>query len=309
MICLGASQILLTNRDVTHTLNPKRSRRAPTYLYTKGKKPILSTDYVPSSVPHLDTSRPITSTVASSPFFNQSDPPAIPRRSASPEWSTSSGSESSAGTMPTLAPPGSTDGTNDTSLSIDDIGNLHPIVSLRTVDSFPFLPIRRESGFEIHQDYPEFPREESIDIVGDPGSSGYSSLSEYSSFGSTEEEEEDDDDDMNGEADLGDIEHTRVRVDISDLGQEYEEFRDGFGIVDGNEDSINDDDDDDDDDVGQTDEDNDDDSFILAEAVWDPNLAVIPQERALTPGDQTEPGNDNAPVDTELFETPPRRVA
>ncbi|KAK6512703.1 hypothetical protein TWF506_008875 [Arthrobotrys conoides] len=169
MLRLSGSQILLTNRDVTRTLNPKRTRRPPTYLYTKGKRPIRNPPYPAPSIPHINTSRPTTSS-PSTFVAGQTDrilPPLSGLvRPSSPDWSASSDTEtpssassssSSDTNMPEQATPTpSTDGADDETATtyLREMGPFRQVVSLETIDSFPFLPYRPSPSlmFDIYED-------------------------------------------------------------------------------------------------------------------------------------------------------------
>ncbi|KAK6336614.1 hypothetical protein TWF718_009413 [Orbilia javanica] len=172
MLRLSGSQVLLTNRDVTRTLNPKRARRPPTYLYTKGKQPIRSSPYPAPSIPHIDTSRPSASAPSTSTARQRNGiaPSSLaPVRSSSPDWSlssdtevassssassSSSSSDSNMQEQPIL--PSSTDGAEDetTANYVGEMGSFRQVVSLETIDSFPFLPYRPPPSlmFRIHED-------------------------------------------------------------------------------------------------------------------------------------------------------------
>ncbi|KAF3159534.1 hypothetical protein TWF106_006971 [Orbilia oligospora] len=169
MLRLSGSQILLTNRDVTRTLNPKRTRRPPTYLYTKGKQPIRNPPHLPPSIPHINTSRPSVPS-PSTLIAGQSDgiPPQLPApvRPSSPDWSTSSDTEISSSASSSSssdtnmaeqsAPTPSTDGADDeiSTTYLREVRPFRQVVSLETIDSFPFLPYRPPPSlmFDIYED-------------------------------------------------------------------------------------------------------------------------------------------------------------
>ncbi|KAK6343233.1 hypothetical protein TWF730_010832 [Orbilia blumenaviensis] len=176
MLRLSSSQVLLTNRDVSRTLNPKRIRRPPTYLYTKGKQPLRSTSHSTSSstIPHINTSRPSTS--SRSPIFSgrraRVPPSSDPLQPSSPDWSASS-SSSDTESLSSLSSNinmsqqqqqqqqqsnvvPSTDGPGDETMAalLRDMGPLQQVVSLETIDSFPFVPYRLPPSmlFQIYED-------------------------------------------------------------------------------------------------------------------------------------------------------------
>ncbi|KAK6507384.1 hypothetical protein TWF481_005819 [Arthrobotrys musiformis] len=171
MLRLGGSQVLLTNRDVTRTLNPKRTRRPPTYLYTKGKQPLRSSAYPASTIPHINTSRPSTSSQSGLAAVQTGRAPSMssaPMRPSSPDWSTSSDTEfsslsssssSSESNMPEQPTPNpSTDGAGDDAMAnlLREMGPgpYRQVISLETIDSFPFLPYRPAPSlmFRIYED-------------------------------------------------------------------------------------------------------------------------------------------------------------
>ncbi|KAF3942330.1 hypothetical protein ABW19_dt0207300 [Dactylella cylindrospora] len=169
MIRLGGTQILLTNRDVTRTLNPNPHRRQPTFLYTKGKRPLRS---IQEPIHQTNASRPITSPSGFVSHLDTMDTLTATSLHGTPssDWSVSTASDTDTlpDRLPDLAPAdAATDGTDDTSFDfsfIDGLG-LRQVISLESIDSFPYLPASssRASSFRIHTDE-EYGQEGSDDI-------------------------------------------------------------------------------------------------------------------------------------------------
>ncbi|KAK6525558.1 hypothetical protein TWF281_010619 [Arthrobotrys megalospora] len=277
MLRLSGSQVLLTNRDVTRTLNPKRTRRPPTYLYTKGKQPLRSSSYPASSIPHINTSRPSTS---SSTFPGQTDripPSSAPVQPSSPDWSTSSDTESSStdGNMPEQSNLNrSTDGPNDEMMTayLREMGPFRQVISLETIDSFPFVPYRPPPSlmFQIYEDPMPSPvgSDAEFDFMTtewDPEPFGYLGSS-YRQADDTEDVDGDD-----------------------DYGHENFENSDGNGGNGG-------------DGVAGDDEEEEEEPIILNEMIWNPDTMLIVEPGALIP----VPDARAPEVAAELLESPPQ---
>ncbi|EPS40600.1 hypothetical protein H072_5495 [Dactylellina haptotyla CBS 200.50] len=273
MIRLGASQTLLTSRDVTCTLNPNRPRRPPTYLYTKGKQPVISTDFhLSASIPRHDTFHPITLAALSS----SSPAPATANPS---DWSVSSDSETDAINMTNLPPRITTDGTQDA--PTDDTGTLRQIISLATIDSFPYLPLRGGT-FRIHQEESETELHE-LEVMDDAG------FDNFPSIRSTEID--------------SDVQGDNGRI----YGGPVEQYDEDDGSGSEGEDDEGYDDEDDFTDNGEESQ-IDNGSVILIEALWDPNLVIIAPPRIPTPADQIMLARFGSQHGAEIFDTPPRHT-
>ncbi|KAK6537698.1 hypothetical protein TWF694_011869 [Orbilia ellipsospora] len=275
MIRLGASQMLLTNRDVTRTLKSDHPRRPPTFLYTKGRYPPITSDAPLSSpAPHLSTRR-----TTISPAMPSSSSSVITPDEVGPlDWSASSDSESTPSVILRHNRVVPTDGTQDSSNYVGGTGSLRQVISLETVDSFPFLP-PRPNEIQIYEDDPNSVYEDSEPVSDtdfyDDSDSDSSSLegTEYSI-----EPQNQDVSDSGGDYDI-----------------QYEEEDD-----DGEEESSMDDDSE----GGHA-------SVILVESIWDPNLTVMVPHRFVAPLLQTidlqTDFQEDTTRETDIFETPPPR--
>ncbi|KAF3918635.1 hypothetical protein AA313_de0204312 [Arthrobotrys entomopaga] len=295
MIRLGASQMLLTNRDVTRTLKSNHPRRPPTFLYTKGKHPSTTSNvHLSPPAPHSGTRHP-----AVAPTMQSSSSSIITPGEAAPlDWSTSSGSEPSPSAILRGSRAISTDGTQDGSNSSDRPGNLRQIISLETVDSFPFLPLR-PSQIQIYEDDPNTAYEDpeavsDADFYDDSDDSDDNDSSLDSTASSIEPETQD----INGSGDDYDI-WDEDEYEEDEYEDEEEGEEDGQDREDESESSVDHDSED-----GHA-------SVVLAESIWDPNLTVVAPQRLVAPllraMDLQAGFQDDALAETGVFETPPPR--
>ncbi|KAJ6257101.1 hypothetical protein Dda_7986 [Drechslerella dactyloides] len=210
MLRLGSSHILLTNRDASRSLHPNRTRRQPTSLYTKGKKPVRASARLAAmaaAAASAAMANSSASTASPDTYFSQSDrllpssstTTSTHRRSARlmdhgpinwPPAPEEEGEEeptvATDATDPSIEEPpmitavdGADEADEEATSGFEEYAGLRQVISLATVDSFPFLPISTRSNFEIYED----PDEDEDTAVEDSNATHDEEMTDVDSWG------------------------------------------------------------------------------------------------------------------------------